>query len=96
MDFFLKTYLFYLMWMVFCPNVCLHITCVLCACGGQKRTSEPLVLELQVIVSQVCMLVTGMYALGTESRTSGGAANVTVEPSLQLYHDFLKEDEENN
>lgn len=53
-------------------------------------------LELPVVVSQVCMLVTGMYALGTESRTSGGAANVTVEPSLQLYHDFLKEDEENN
>lgn len=42
------------------------------------------------------MLVTGMFALGTESRTSGGAANVTVEPSLQFYNDFLKEEENVN
>ena len=52
---------------MFCLYVCLCTLCVPDACGGQKKVSDLLDLELQMIVS---------CHVGAESRSSAGAARV--------------------
>jgi hypothetical protein len=54
------------------------------ACGGQKRVSDPLELELQ-------MLLATMWMLAIELGSSGKAVLLlTTEPPLKPYYDFLK------
>jgi hypothetical protein len=50
--------------MVFCLHAYMYTTCVFGTCGSQKRVSDPLELELQMLVS--CLMVAG-----NQTRSSG-------------------------
>lgn len=49
-DAFLNVFLFYMYW-VFCLNVCVCVMYMPVALGSQKRGSDPLEMELQVVVN---------------------------------------------
>lgn len=49
--FFLHNFILNLCMWVICLYVCLYTVCMLSACGGQKRTSDPLEPELQMVVT---------------------------------------------
>lgn len=60
---------------MFCLPVCMCTTCVPGALGGQKRASDPLGLELQVL-SFMCMLEIKSRFLGEQHMF------LTPEPTL--------------
>jgi len=74
----------YLCTWVFCQYLYMSTMCVLDTCGSQKRVSDPLELELQMVVSH-------MWVPGTELRSSARAVSTSdCWASLPaLYSDFL-------
>lgn len=78
---FLKIYLFSLCGGMFCLHTCLCIMYILAIYAGQKKMSNPLELDLQIILSY--------HVLGIETRFSASAASAfnpwAISPSLIQY-----------